>query len=281
MKLIVDSGSTKTDWAFLKGDKSCIRFASGGYNPNYITQEYMINDILSALPLELNVKDINEIYFYGAGVTKLQSDFIRATLLEVFPFAKYIFVEMDLLGAARALLGHNPGFVIILGTGTNSCIYDGESVVKNIDSLGFILGDEGSGGYIGKRLICDYIRGNMPIDTYKHVKEYIRLSNDELIDEIYTKPFPNRFCAQYGPFIRENLYKDSYFYSLAKEAFNELFRNIILHYPDYNLYKLNCVGSIAYHFREVLAAVAAVYQMEMGELLCYPMEGLINFHSKE
>jgi N-acetylglucosamine kinase-like BadF-type ATPase len=282
MKLIVDSGSTKTDWALLnRKDGTCIRFTSAGYNPNYITQEYMINDINSALPPELNINKVNEIYFYGAGVTELQFGFIRETLLRVFSCAEHIFVSMDLLGAARALLGHEAGFAVILGTGTNSCLYDGESVIRNIDSLGFILGDEGSGAYIGKQLICDYIRGNMPGKTHALVKEYIRLSGDELIDEIYTKPFPNRFCARYCKFVGENIYKDEYFYCLVKEAFISLFRNIITRYPDYEKYKLNCVGSVAWHFKYLLAEVAMEYQMEMGKVLCYPVEGLIDFHSRE
>lgn len=281
MKLIADSGSTKTDWAFLQADGFCIRFTSAGYNPNYITQEYMIQDILSALPPELDAKSVREINFYGAGVTELQFGFIRETLLKVFPLAGSISVAMDLLGAARALLGHKPGFAVILGTGTNSCLYDGESVVQNIDSLGFILGDEGSGAYIGKRLICDYIRGNIPVSVHRQVKEYIGLSGDELIDQIYTKPFPNRFCAQYSRFVGENLYEDAYFYSLVKDAFDALFRNIITHYPHYQTYELNCVGSVACHFKSLLTEVAEEYQMKMGEVLCYPMEGLINFHSKE
>lgn len=278
MKLIADSGSTKTDWACLRKDGTCIRFTSAGYNPNYITGEYMIRDISSVLPSELNVNEVSEIYFYGAGVTELQFGFVRKTLLKVFPYAADVFVAMDLLGAARALLGHTAGFAVILGTGTNSCLYDGESVVQNIDSLGFILGDEGSGAYIGKRLICDFIRCNMPADTYHQIKEHIRLSGDELIDQIYTKPFPNRFCAQYCRLVGENLYRDEYFYLLVKDAFTALFQNIITHYPHYAVYELNCVGSVGYHFRELLAEVADGFGMRMGKILCYPMEGLINFH---
>jgi N-acetylglucosamine kinase-like BadF-type ATPase len=185
---------------------------------------------------------------------------------------------MDLLGSAHALLGRYPGFAAILGTGTNSCIYDGERVVKNIDSLGFILGDEGSGAYLGKTLICDYIRGNMPSDVYELVKNQIKMNGDELINEIYTKPFPNRFCAQYAIFIEKNLKEENYFYQLVQHSFRALFKNIISHYEHYNTYKFNCVGSIGYHFQSILAKVANEYDMEMGKIIKFPLEGLVAFY---
>lgn len=278
MKLIADSGATKTDWALLDGTGACIRFSSAGYNPNYITHGYMVEDIRAALPPNLDVRAIGEIFFYGAGVTELQFGFVRTALSEVFPRAGNIFVAMDLLASARALLGNEAGFAVILGTGMNSCLYDGQAVSLNIDSLGFILGDEGSGAYMGKRLICDYIRRDMPAGAYQLVKEHIRLSGDELIDEIYTKPFPNRFCAQYCKFIREHTDTDEYFYLLARNAFTAMFRNIITRYPDYGKYELNCVGSVAWHYRDILTEVAAGYRMQMGKILQYPIDGLIVYH---
>lgn len=163
MILIADSGSTKTDWACVPEDGSRrITFTSQGYNPNYISQDEMREDIFRSLPAGFPRGEVREIYFYGAGVTELQYDFVRRTLHAVFPASAAIFVAMDLLAAARALLGRQAGFAAILGTGTNSCLYDGERITQNIDSLGFILGDEGSGGYLGKQLISDFIRGRCP-----------------------------------------------------------------------------------------------------------------------
>ena len=142
MILIADSGSTKTDWMCVSEDGNRrICFTSQGYNPNYITQEQMREDILHALPAGFPREEVREIHFYGAGVTELQYDFVRSTLRADFPNAEPISVAMDLLAAARALLGHESGFAAILGTGTNSCLYDGEHITLNIDSLGFILGD--------------------------------------------------------------------------------------------------------------------------------------------
>ena len=280
MILIADSGSTKTDWCCVDTEGWRISFRSEGYNPNYITRQYMIDDIIKNIPDALDTSAVSRIYFYGAGVTEMQFGFIEKALRAVFTSAREVFVAMDLLASARALLGDSGGFAAILGTGTNSCLYDGRDVTLNIDSLGFILGDEGSGGYIGKRLICDFIRGDMPENVHKTVAEELRLSGDELIDQIYTKPFPNRFCARYCSFVGQNLHTDIYFYNLVLESFRALFRNIISHYPHYADYELNCVGSVGYAFSDILQTVAGEYGMKMGKLLKYPMDGLVEYHIK-
>lgn len=281
MILIADSGSTKTDWTCIAKDGSGrIDFTSQGYNPNYISQEDMQSDIRRALPPDFQHREVSHIYFYGAGVTELQYDFVRHTLHSVFPSASKIFVAMDLLASARALLGHEAGFAAILGTGTNSCTYDGERVTQNIDSLGFILGDEGSGGYLGKRLICDFIRGDMPEAVQQLTAQHLQHSGDELIDRIYTQPFPNRFCAQYSRFIGENLYTDPYFHSLVLDAFRAFFHNIVSHYPNYRSYRFNCVGSVGYVFCDLLSQAAQESGMELGKVLRTPMDGLVEYHTK-
>lgn len=280
MKLIADSGSTKTDWACVDNKGTCIRFTSAGYNPNYITKEYMVSDIRLNLPSELPVEEIKNIYFYGAGVTELQYPFIRECLHQIFTATDSIFVSMDLLGSAHALLGNEAGFATILGTGTNTCIYDGEKVVQNIDSLGFILGDEGSGGYIGKRLICDYIRRDLPQEIYGMVRDRIQLTGDELIDQIYTKPFPNRFCAQFCKFVNDNVEAHPYFYHLVVSSFRALFTNIISHYPNYQNYTLNCVGSVGWQDKAILTNVAQEFGMKMGKVIQYPIQGLIDYYTR-
>ena len=280
MILIADSGSTKTDWACVSGDRSRrITFTSQGYNPNYISQEEMCEDILRSLPAGFPREEVREIYFYGAGVTELQYGFVRSTLREVFPAAAEIFVAMDLLAAARALLGRRGGFAAILGTGTNSCLYDGDRITQNIDSLGFILGDEGSGGYLGKQLISDFIRGKMPEKARRLTAAALGRTGDELIDCIYTQPFPNRFCAQYSRFVGENLHIDPYFHDLVFDSFRAFFRNIVSGYPDYHTFRFNCVGSVGYAFRDILTVVAEEFGMKTGRILQAPMEGLIDYHT--
>ena len=279
MSLIADSGASKTDWACVSRETgAAIRFTSQGYNPNYITGPQIVEDILKNLPAGFPVDDVREIYFYGAGVTELQYPFMRETLKKVFTKAETVFIAMDTLASCRALLQAEPGFAAILGTGANSCLYDGCNEGLNVDSCGFILGDEGSGGNLGKRMITDYIRRNMPQKVYKIVGEALGKNNDELLDQIYTKPFPNRYCAQYAKFIAQHLDFDPYFPNLVTDAFRQFFLLIVTHYPNYQQYTFNAVGSVAYYFKPLLQKVVEEFGMKMGVILQAPMEGLIKYH---
>lgn len=281
MILIADSGATKTEWALVSGKGRRIHsFFSQGYNPNYITGQQIVDDIRACLPEGMAPERVKNIFFYGAGVTELQYPFMEEMLRRVFIKVEKVFIAMDTLASCRALLQRKPGFAAILGTGSNSCYYDGENETLNIDSCGFILGDEGSGAYLGKRLITDYLRRAMPAPVLELVGRELGRSNDEIIDIIYTKPFPNRFCGQYGRLICENL-AVPYFHDLAEDAFCQLFEQIISLYPDYQSYTFNCVGSVGWYFQDVLRPVVARYGMQMGTLLRTPMEGLIRFHGGE
>ena len=279
MILIADSGATTTTWCALDRGTVAAQFESEGYNPNYITLDYMVADIRKALPPDFEPRAVDHVYFYGAGVTELQYGFVREAIAQVMPNAE-TFVAMDLLASARALLGHKAGFAAILGTGTNSCLYDGERITLNIDSLGFILGDEGSGAYMGKRMLVDYVRGRVSDAARRVIEAAVPYNGDEIIDIIYTKPFPNRFCGQYGKLIHDNL-SIPYFHDLAEDAFCQLFEQIISLYPDYRSYAFNCVGSVGWYFQDVLKPVVRRYGMEVGTLLRTPMEGLIHYHQED
>lgn len=279
MILIADSGASKTEWACISrqgGER--ISFISQGYNPNYISGESIVEDIRLNMPESLPEKEVTEIHFYGAGVTPLQYPFMTETLLKVFGNAESVFIAMDTLASCRALLGSEPGFAAILGTGANTCLYDGHDECHNVDSCGFILGDEGSGAYLGKRLITDYIRRNMPKHVYSLVGEALGHNNDELLDIIYTRPFPNRFCAQFAKFIRKNTDTDPYFPELVTDAFCKFFERIVTHYEDYRSYTFNAVGSVAFHFRDLLEPVVEKYGMQVGKIVQAPMEGLVEYH---
>ena len=279
MILIADSGASKTEWACISrqgGER--ISFISQGYNPNYISGESIVEDIRLNMPESLPEKEVTEIHFYGAGVTPLQYPFMTETLLKVFGNAENVFIAMDTLASCRALLGSEPGFAAILGTGANTCLYDGHDECHNVDSCGFILGDEGSGAYLGKRLITDYIRRNMPEHVYSLVGEALGHNNDELLDIIYTRPFPNRFCAQFAKFIRKNTDTDPYFPELVTDAFCKFFERIVTHYEDYRSYTFNAVGSVAFHFRDLLEPVVVKYGMQVGKIVQAPMEGLVEYH---
>lgn len=277
MILIADSGSTKTTWCLAENLENVVEFTTEGYNPNYVSQTYIVRSLQKALPQSIDWSQVQYVYFYGAGCSEEYYDFMRVALQQVFINAE-IEVAMDLLASARALLGHKAGFAAILGTGTNSCMYDGERITCNIDSLGFILGDEGSGGYIGKKLLVDYIRGNMPVEVNNLFEESYHLNSDEIIKQVYTRPMPNRYCAGFCRFISAN--EHPYLKKVVKEAFESFFENIVCRYPDYSHYVLNCVGSVGFHFKEVLAEVAMKYGMSLGTIIPYPMKRLVHYHLK-
>jgi glucosamine kinase len=188
-----------------------------------------------------------------------------------------VFVGHDLLAAARALLGRQPGFAAILGTGTNSCVYDGEHVAHNVDSLGYFLGDEGSGAFIGKALLRDYLRGDMPTGLAAEFYATYGLERDDILDQLYNKPFPNRFIASFAKFAYDHN-NVSYCRQLVVEAFDLFFKNIIAKYPDYQSHTFNCVGSVGYNFRDALAQVATAHGMKVGKIIRSPIDDLVSYH---
>jgi len=278
MILIADSGSTKTSWCLVESSGKTREFETEGYNPCYTGGERLFEILQPNLPAGFATADVQEIAFYGAGVYEDKYDVIRNAIHPIFPNAK-IDAAMDLMGSARALLGRSPGFAAILGTGTNSCLYDGEKIIHNIDSLGFLLGDEGSGGYMGKRLISDYIRGYMPDEVSKWFWETYQLTGDQLIDRIYSDPLPNRYCASFTRFLTGVHAGHEYLEQhIIRGSFRDFFNNIVKNYPDYQNYSLNSVGTIGWIFRDRLTEVAAEFGMETDNILSDPMEGLVKYH---
>lgn len=252
-------------------------FFTEGYNPCYLKKEVITQSLQKQLPDGQDWEQVEEIAFYGAGCYEDKFVVIQEAMRPLFPRAR-VSVAMDLIGSARALLGHQPGFAAILGTGTNSCLYDGQQITHNIDSLGFILGDEGSGGYIGKRLISDFIRGYMPKDVRKVFYETYQLTGDELIDRIYLGEMPNRYCAGFTRFITGYGQTNEYLESVVDESFTDFFNNIVCGYPSYNDYTFNCVGTIGWIFKDTLIRVAEKFRMQTGTIISEPMKGLIEYH---
>ena len=239
--------------------------------------DYIISSLKKNLPVGHDWRKVKEIYFYGAGCYEDKYPVIREPLLQICPNAK-VEVAMDLMASARGLLGNFPGFAAILGTGTNSCLYDGKHITHNIDSLGFILGDEGSGGYMGKRLISDYIRGYMPEEIRTVFWSEYHLTADEFIDRIYMGEMPNRFCAGFTRFITGKCKTHEYLKLVVRNAFQDFFENIVRGYPNYSDYTFNSVGSIGWIFKDTLSEVAKEYRMTIGKIITSPMEGLIEYH---
>ncbi|MBF6628267.1 MAG: N-acetylglucosamine kinase [Proteiniphilum sp.] len=283
MILIADGGSTKTTWCLLNETGEESLFETEGYHPFFVGSDSIRASLEKNLPQEVKEKacSVKRIYFYsaGGGYSPETDGILVEGISGIFSSAR-ITIETDLLAAARALLGDNKGFAAILGTGTNSCIYDGNEVTANVESLGFLLGDEGSGSYIGKKLIGDYIREVMPDAVSNDFFDSFQLTGMELLNKVYEHPLPNRYCASFAKFAGEHLQEDHYYESLVEGAFHDFFRNIVVRYPNYREYSFNCVGSIAYYFRDLLERVVIDQGMKTGKIDKDPMKGLVAYHLK-
>ncbi|MBS1933945.1 MAG: N-acetylglucosamine kinase [Bacteroidetes bacterium] len=278
MILVADSGSTNTSWCLIDGPREIFYFDTEGYNPYFVNKDYIFQSLTNHLPENIERKKITNVFFYGAGCFDDKSDIIKNALLQLFPQTK-IFAGLDLLGSARSVLGNDPGFVGILGTGTNSCLYDGNKITANIDSLGYLIGDEGSGYYIGKKILGDYIREYMPAPVRKEFFEMYGLTREEIMEKLYSEKLPNRFCAGFTKFISESTSGVSYTHGLVKDAFVDFFDNLVTKYDSYQQYTFNCTGSIGFAFKEILAETASIYKMKTGVILKTPIEGLAKYHT--
>ncbi|MDB5262044.1 MAG: N-acetylglucosamine kinase [Adhaeribacter sp.] len=277
MIIIADGGSTKTSWCLITESNSKVYFNTEGYNPYFSDTPTIISSLQKSLPENLQKTDLTEVHYYGAGCsTPENNEIVAAAMRAVFTNAK-VTVGHDLLAAARALLGVDAGFAAILGTGTNTCFYDGEDVTLNIDSLGYFLGDEGSGSSLGKRLLRDYMRGYLPEGMSKIFKDTYELDNEAIFDHLYNKPLPNRFLASFSKFLYENN-NFSYSREVVKESFDIFFKNLVCHYPGYQDHTFNCVGSVAYNFRDILEEVSLENGMEMGTIIRSPIDNLVYYH---
>ena len=279
MILIADSGSTKTDWCLISPGEAARFFTTEGYNPFFSDAASILGSLESNLPEYLNHNEVKAIHFYGAGCQDDQVAVMEDILLRVFPMTDLIEVEMDLLAAARGLLGHTPGFAAILGTGTNTCIYDGVKITHNIDSLGFILGDEGSGAAIGKKILSDYLRDRMPPGVRQAFNSMYALSAAELINRIYTGPQANRFCASFTKFLKADDVDKTYADKLLHTAFTDFFSQLVSCYPNIQEHSFNCIGSVAFHFKTQLLKVLDNYNMKPGRILPSLIAELAAYHT--
>jgi glucosamine kinase len=277
MILIADGGSTKSSWCQLDEAGNRVHFNTEGYNPDFIDTAGVIASLNKNLPETLHREEVTEVFYYGAGVSSAKkAEVLAQAMRQVFPQAK-VTVDHDLLASARALLGNKPGFAAILGTGTNSCLYDGTRITHNVDSLGYFLGDEGSGSFIGKRLLRDYLRGLLPDGLQEIFQEEFKLTREDILDRLYNQPLPNRFLASFAKFTYDHN-NISYCREIVLQGFETFFENIVRHYPNYQDYTFNCIGSVGYNFRDALVQVAKSHQMEVGKIIRSPIDDLVTFH---
>ena len=272
MKLIADSGSTKTDWCVFGTDNDTVaRFSTQGINPFHMTEATVLGVLHNELLPDLGTigSSVDEIEFYGAGCTIAKIPVMKALLSKVFPSAKKVVVGSDMLGAAKALLGSNEGIACILGTGANSCLYDGEKIVSNVSPMGYILGDEGSGAVLGKTFINELYKGGHS-DFINIFENETGLTQADIIQKVYREPLPNRFLASLSKFIGAHIADEQWLEDMVVDCFRDFFRKNVRHYNRKDL-SVSFVGSVAYYYKVQLEKAAKMEGYVIGKVLKQPL----------
>lgn len=281
MILIADCGSTKIDWCLLNKHNVEKQVFTMGMNAVMLTEEEMRGRLAEELVPELgDLKDkIEAVYFYGAGCISAEvcGNVARAIKANI-PSATNVEVYSDLLAAARALCGRESGIACIMGTGSNSCLYDGKGIASNVSPLGFILGDEGSGAVLGKLFLGDVLKKQLPAELCASFLQEYDLDLLGIIRRVYREPQANRFLASVTPFLSKNINVPE-IHALVLNAFRAFFRRNIKQYEHYEAHKVNFIGSIAFYFKDVLEEAAQAEGCTLGKIVKSPMEGLIAFHA--
>jgi glucosamine kinase len=277
--IIADSGGSKIDWRLLLKNGEVKQAHTAGFNPYYQPLEHLQTVIRDSL-VPLTTEAVTKIFYYGTGVSSEKNqNLIQSAFAEHYPAAQ-IEIGWDLLAAARALCGHERGIACILGTGSNSCLYDGEQIIDNVANLGWILADEGSGTNLGKQIIFDYFRGNMPEKLAAQFKARFPWSREEVLEKVYQQEKPGAFLASFAKFIFQHL-KEPYCYQLVYNSFDEFYTNNVMKYSNYQQTKVHFTGSIAFYFSDVLRQVANDKGITVKNILEGPIAGLTLYHQKD
>lgn len=277
VKLIADSGATKAEWCLLdKGKKKTV--FTQGISPYFLNTEQITELLLKELKPKLKRTDINEVYYYGTGCANpSNAKSVQKAIRNVFPGAKTE-VTHDLMAAARALCDREKGIACILGTGSNSCYYDGKKIVKNSPGLGYVLGDEGSGAYLGKKVIQYYLYGTFDDELRGRFDATYTTNAAEILENVYKKSLPNRYLAGFTRFLAEN--RGHYMIeNIIEDGLNDFFFCHLCKYRETWTMPVNFTGGVAFGFKDVLQQLCNSYEFELGKVMKNPMEGLVEYHS--
>ena len=277
VKLIADCGATKGEWCLINnGKKKTI--ITQGISPYFLSTEQIIDLLQKELKPKLKNIEVGEVFYYGTGCanpTNVKS--VKKAISKVFAGAK-IEVTHDLMAAARALCGREKGVACILGTGSNSCYYDGKRIVKNSPGLGYVLGDEGSGAYLGRKVIQYYLYGTFDYELRGRFDLTYTTNAAEILENVYKKPLPNRYLAGFAKFLAEN--RGHYMIeNIIEDGINDFFFNHLCKYRETWTMPVHFAGSIAFGFKDVVQQLCNSYEFELGKVLKNPMEGLVAYHS--
>lgn len=276
MILVADSGSSRSDWTLALPDSKPLSFTTKGLNPFFVN-ERDIERVLQNVPEIIPYADeVSEVYFFGSGCSNPdRREIVSNALSRLFVHA-FIDVEIDLVGSAFATCGTRKGYIGTIGTGSDFTFFDGEYILPSRQGIGYVLGDEGSGVWLGKQLITDYLYERMPSELSLLFSESFRITKEIVIKNVYHKPMPNTYLASFAPFISENI-EHPYMQELLSRGFGEYIQTNILPYPDYMEYVTHFVGSIAFHFQAQLRASCERYGVQVGMILKSPIERLFEF----
>lgn len=276
MILLADSGASKADWRLITADGAIQQFQTLGINPYHQKVEDIKSEIMESLRPKIN-GTVDQLFFYGAGCSSEgNKNMLKMVFEEAFPSA-LITIDHDLLGAARSLCGYDAGIACILGTGANSCYYDGNDIVSNIPSLGFIMGDEGSGAWLGKKLLSSFIRGELGEDIESRLVKRFGLNRDMILENVYQKPFAARYMAGFSKFIFQNI-KSPVLYRLVYTGFELFFEKNVEKYDRFKELPVHFTGSVAFYYSNILRQVANDRGITVRNVVESPIAGLTLYH---
>ncbi|MBO7302244.1 MAG: ATPase [Bacteroidaceae bacterium] len=279
MILIADCGSTKTDWVLYDGTEIVARAKTQGLNPAQQSSEEILEILSNELKGNIDVDAPKTIYFYGAGCGYDNAITRMRTALELIFPTKDIHIASDLLAAARAMCGHEEGIVCIIGTGSNSCLFDGEKIVENTPSLGYILGDEGSGAHLGRQLVSDCLKKQLPKELREKFMTQYNLDVAGILERVYHSTLPNRWLASFTPFLYENK-EQLEIKMLLKHCFTQFFQRNTMVYRRSWL-PIHVVGGVGMNFETEIRETAESLGLSIGKIVESPMEGLIKYHKSK
>lgn len=280
MRLVADSGSSKTSWYLLPktGAKPIQQYKTEGYNPYFVTTAQIQKSLQEQLPAKLDKAAIEAVFFYGAGCSNAENqEIMAAALRNQFPKAT-IQVQSDLIAAARATAGVDAGICCILGTGTNSCVYNGNFIVEKVPSLGFVLADEGSGKSIGQALLRAYFYGKFPAELKTVFETSYELDLHKVVQRVIQGPMPNRYLASFTQFAVTHLEQD-FIQDLVKTCMDEFVKEQLLVYQKWQTLPVHVVGSVGYGFRQIFHQSLQAHGFTVGKAYKEPFPALLDFHA--
>ncbi len=283
MILVADSGATKTAWRLIRPNGSTLQARTQGINPYFATAAQITTELKEVLLPQLVQESaditslVQQVFFYGTGCGTAQNQELIKNVLQTFFSMAVVSVDTDMLGAARALCGKQPGIACILGTGSHAALFDGANIMQYAVNLGFWLGDEGSGGHLGKQLVTDYLNGDLPQELHILFAKRYSLTRDEVLENAYQKPMPSCYMASFSKFLFDNL-SHPYAYRMVYQSFSDFLDKRVLKFPDAQQLPVHFTGSVAFYYANVLRKAAADKGLHVQHILEEPVAGLALYH---